>query len=88
MKEFPGHTLLEIRLETGRKNQVRVHMADIGCPIVGDRRYGAKDKFKRRIRLHACHLGFLHPVTGEKVEFRSQMPKGFTILKEGDEKYK
>jgi 23S rRNA pseudouridine1911/1915/1917 synthase len=88
MKEFPGNTLLEISLETGRKNQVRVHMADLGCPIVGDRRYGAKDKFSRRIRLHACHLGFNHPVTGERVEFRSPMPRGFTILKEGDEKYK
>jgi 23S rRNA pseudouridine1911/1915/1917 synthase len=88
MKEFPSHSLLEISLETGRKNQVRVHLADIGCPIVGDKRYGAKDKFTRRIRLHACHLGFIHPVTGERVEFRSPMPKGFTILKEGDEKYK
>lgn len=88
MKEFPGFTLLEVRLETGRKNQIRVHMADIGCPIVGDRRYGAKDKFSRRIRLHACQLSFVHPVTGEQMEFRSSMPKGFTTLKEADEKYK
>ena len=88
MKEFPGHSLLEIKLETGRKNQVRVHMADIGCPIVGDRRYGAKDKFLRRIRLHAFYLGFTHPVTKEAKEFRSPMPKGFTVLKEADEKYK
>lgn len=88
MKEYPSHTLLEIRLETGRKNQVRVHMADLGCPIVGDRRYGARDPFVRRIRLHAFHLGFLHPVTGVPVEFYSPMPKGFTVLKEGDEKYK
>lgn len=88
MKEFPGHALLEIRLETGRKNQIRVHMADLGCPIVGDKKYGSKEKYKRRIRLHACFLGFIHPVTGENVEFRSSMPKGFTILKEADEKYK
>jgi len=88
MKEFPGFTLLEVRLETGRKTQIRVHMADIGCPIVGDRRYGAKDKFSRRIRLHACQLSFVHPVTGEQMEFRSSMPKGFTTLKESDEKYK
>lgn len=88
MKEFPGHTLLEIRLETGRKNQIRVHMADLGCPIVGDRRYGAKDKFLRRIRLHAFYLSFTHPVTKEIREFRSPMPKGFTLLKEADEKYK
>ena len=88
MKEFPGHALLEVSLETGRKNQVRVQLAEIGCPIVGDRRYGAKDKFLRRIRLHAFHLGFVHPVSGQKVEFHSPMPKGFTILKEADEKYK
>jgi 23S rRNA pseudouridine1911/1915/1917 synthase len=88
MKELPGYTLLEIKLETGRKNQIRVHMADIGCPIVGDRRYGVKEKFTRRIRLHAFYLSFVHPVTGEKAEFRSPMPKGFTILKEADEKYK
>jgi 23S rRNA pseudouridine1911/1915/1917 synthase len=88
MKEFPGYTLQEIKLETGRKNQVRVHLADIGCPIVGDRRYGAKDKFKRRIRLHAFYLSFVHPATNEQKEFRSSIPKGFTVLKEGDEKYK
>lgn len=88
MKEFPGHTLLEVRLETGRKNQIRVHMADLGCPIAGDRRYGAKDPFHRRIRLHAFQLSLKHPVTGKMLDFHSPMPKGFTILKAGDEKYK
>ena len=88
MKELPAHALLEIRLETGRKNQVRVHLADIGCPIVGDRRYGARDKYLRRIRLHAFYLSLMHPVTNEQLEFRSPMPKGFTVLKEGNEKYK
>jgi 23S rRNA pseudouridine1911/1915/1917 synthase len=88
MKEFPEHTLLEIRLETGRKNQIRVHMAEMGYPIVGDRRYGAKGKFLRRIRLHAFHLSFIHPVTGLKVEFNSRIPRGFTTLKDENEKYK
>jgi 23S rRNA pseudouridine1911/1915/1917 synthase len=88
MKEYPEHTLLEVRLETGRKNQIRVHMAEIGCPIVGDKRYGAKDKYSRRIRLHAFHLAFNHPVTGLKLEFISRIPRGFTTLKEEHEHYK
>lgn len=88
MKEYPEHTLLEVRLETGRKNQIRVHMAEVGCPIVGDKRYGAKDKYSRRIRLHAFHLAFNHPVTGLKLEFTSRIPRGFTTLREEHEKYK
>jgi 23S rRNA-/tRNA-specific pseudouridylate synthase len=63
-------------------------MAEIGCPIVGDKRYGAKDKYSRRIRLHAFHLAFNHPVTGLKREFTSRIPRGFTTLREEHEKYK
>ena len=55
------HTLLEVKLETGRKNQIRVHFSEMGCPIVGDRRYGADDTFVRQIRLHAFSLSFTHP---------------------------
>jgi len=82
------NTLLDVELETGRKNQIRVHLSDIGCPIVGDRKYGASDKFIRRIRLHAYSLSFPHPRTGEIIAIKSTMPNGFLSLKEKDEHYK
>lgn len=82
------HALLDVRTETGRKNQIRVHLSDIGCPIVGDRKYGASDEFKRRIRLHAYSLSFPHPATGKIITVRSPMPEGFLSLKARDEKYK
>lgn len=86
-KRFDDVTLLEITLETGRKNQIRVQLAGIGCPIVGDWRYGAKDKVKRRIRLHACYFALKHPVSGEFLEFTSRMPRGFLTLGDKEEKY-
>lgn len=82
------NTLLDIRTETGRKNQIRVHMSDLGCPIVGDRKYGASAEFIRRIRLHAWSLAFPHPVTGKNITVESPMPDGFLNLKSSDEKYK
>ena len=88
MDRAPDYTLLEIDLETGRKNQIRVHLSEMGCPVVGDRRYGADDRYERRIRLHAFYLSIRHPVTDQVLEFKSKMPKTFLILKEGDEKYK
>jgi RluA family pseudouridine synthase len=88
VKRLKGHTLLSIETETGRKNQVRVHLAEMGCPLVGDRRYGADAKIIRRIRLHAFYLGFTHPVVGRFVEFESPMPQGFMVLGNKDEKYK
>jgi 23S rRNA pseudouridine1911/1915/1917 synthase len=83
-----GYTLLEVELETGRKNQIRVHLSEMDCPVVGDRRYGADARFERRIRLHAYYLSIVHPVTGNMIEFKSRMPRGFLILKEENEKYK
>jgi RluA family pseudouridine synthase len=59
------YALLDVKIETGRKNQIRVHLSDIGCPIVGDRKYGAKTDYIRRIRLHAYYLSFPHPVSGK-----------------------
>jgi 23S rRNA pseudouridine1911/1915/1917 synthase len=82
------YSLLDITTDTGRKNQIRVHLSDIGCPIVGDWKYGASKEFIRRIRLHAYSLSFPHPVSGKKVTVNSPMPKGFLFLKAGDEKYK
>lgn len=82
------YSLLEVHLETGRKNQIRVHLAGMGCPVVGDRRYGANARFERRIRLHAFYLSFPHPKSGTLKEFKSKMPKSFLILKPENEKYK
>jgi 23S rRNA pseudouridine1911/1915/1917 synthase len=72
-------TLLEVRLETGRKNQIRVQLADLGCPIVGDRRYGARTDPIRRLGLHAVSLAFTHPVTGERIRLKSPIPAAFRI---------
>lgn len=88
IKQVNKNTLLDIRTETGRKNQIRVHLSDIGCPIVGDRKYGASDEFRRRIRLHAYSLSFPHPANGRIITVKSPMPKGFLSLKLKDEHYK
>jgi 23S rRNA pseudouridine1911/1915/1917 synthase len=83
-----NNTLLDVKTETGRKNQIRVHLSDIGCPIVGDRKYGASTDFIRRVRLHACSISFPHPVTGKMITVESPMPKGFLSLKAENEHYK
>jgi 23S rRNA pseudouridine1911/1915/1917 synthase len=88
MKQLTKHTLLEVNIETGRKNQIRVHMSDLGCPIVGDRKYGASVDFIRRVRLHACYLSFPHPFSKEIITVESPLPKGFLVLKDGNENYK
>ncbi len=67
-------SLLEITLETGRKNQIRVHLSDLGHPIVGDRKYGAHSSPARRLGLHAGSLTFTHPVTGERRTYMSPLP--------------
>ncbi|MBP1157380.1 MULTISPECIES: RluA family pseudouridine synthase [unclassified Paenibacillus] len=70
-------SLLEVHLETGRKNQIRVHMQDIGHPIVGDKKYGSKAKPIGRLGLHARVLAFMHPATGELMRFETKVPKTF-----------
>ncbi|WP_424767174.1 RluA family pseudouridine synthase [Paenibacillus sp. sgz302251] len=70
-------SLLEIQLETGRKNQIRVHMEDIGHPVVGDKKYGARTKAIGRLGLHARILAFTHPVTGKLLRFETEIPKVF-----------
>jgi 23S rRNA pseudouridine1911/1915/1917 synthase len=88
LKEFPAHTLLEVRIDTGRKNQIRVQLAGIGCPVTGDHKYGSQDPFKRQIRLHAYQFAFHHPVSDEQLKIESPLPKGFLRLNKKNEKYK
>ena len=88
IKQVNNNTLIDIKTDTGRKNQIRVHLSDIGCPIVGDRKYGASAEFKRRIRLHAYSLSFPHPTDGRTITVKSPMPDGFLTLKLKDEHYK
>ena len=71
------HSLLDISLETGRKNQIRVHMKDIKHPIVGDKKYGALTNPINRICLHASILIIKHPSTGEELRFESTVPSAF-----------
>ena len=74
------HSLVEFRLETGRKNQIRVHSADMGHPVCGDVKYGNGDDPLHRLCLHAYVLCFYHPVTHEAMEFTSPIPSSFRHL--------
>lgn len=79
LERFKSNTLVECRLETGRTHQIRVHMAHLHHPLIGDQVYGyKKQKFKLQGQaLHAKNLGFIHPTTGEYMEFDSQLPEYF-----------
>jgi 23S rRNA pseudouridine1911/1915/1917 synthase len=70
-----GYTLLEVRPETGRTHQIRVHLGAIGFPVVGDKIYGVKSPLVPRQFLHASRLGFILPATGKYVEFKSELPE-------------
>ena len=74
-----NYSLVDIEIKTGRKNQIRVHMKDIGHAIVGDHKYGNKDKFKR-MYLHAYKLVIKHPVTNKILEFETDVPNEFVKL--------
>lgn len=79
LEHYQGYTLMKFRLETGRTHQIRVHMAHIGHPIIGDPLYGpAKDKWKLQGQcLHAGELELTHPVTGERMLFEAPLPEYF-----------
>jgi 23S rRNA pseudouridine1911/1915/1917 synthase len=79
MERFPDTTLLEVELETGRKNQIRVHLSEAGCPVVGDRRHGASGSGNGRVHLHAHQFILHHPITGKIQEFEIGMPAGFLV---------
>jgi len=74
VKYVGDDTLLEVKPETGRTHQIRVHFSAIGYPVVGDKVYGVKSPDLSRQFLHACRLGFKLPSTGEYVEFESELP--------------
>lgn len=73
-------SLVELKLETGRKNQIRVHMKDVGHPVAGDAKYGNGFDPIGRLALHAYRLHFFHPITREKMEFETPYPTAFMYL--------
>ncbi|WP_297528072.1 23S rRNA pseudouridine(1911/1915/1917) synthase RluD [Thiohalobacter sp.] len=93
-ERFPAHTLLDVKLETGRTHQIRVHMAHIRHPIVGDPVYGGRPRLPkgagealraalqgfRRQALHAAELGLVHPLTGEACRWQAPLPEDFAAL--------
>lgn len=74
------YSLLELELDTGRKNQIRVHMHDLGHPISGDTKYGAEKSPLHRLALHAKTLRFIHPITRQIMDFSSRVPGGFMSI--------
>ena len=82
LKESSEYSLLEIKLLTGRKNQIRVHCADQGCPIAGDKKYGEKEPGIKRLCLHSMCIDFIHPFSKEPIRFETKVPVYFeTLLK-------
>lgn len=80
LKSKNGYSLVELELDTGRKNQIRVHMKDLGHPIAGDRKYGAKSSPIHRLALHAQTLRFVHPVTRREMDFSTPVPAAFAKM--------
>jgi 23S rRNA pseudouridine1911/1915/1917 synthase len=78
VKQNANYSLLRVNIETGRKNQIRVHMQDIGHPIVGDDKYGHTKNPLKRLGLHASKLEFTHPITKEVIEISASCPNIFS----------
>ena len=78
LKQSRDFSLLKVNLETGKKNQIRVHLKDIGHPIVGDKKYGSTINPIRRLGLHAWVLAFKHPISGEELSFKTSIPGKFS----------
>jgi tRNA pseudouridine32 synthase/23S rRNA pseudouridine746 synthase/23S rRNA pseudouridine1911/1915/1917 synthase len=83
LRESPKYSLLEIDLLTGRKNQIRVHLSDKGCPVAGDKEYGVKEKGIKRLTLHAASITIVHPYSKEKMTFTTKVPAYFESLIKG-----
>lgn len=80
LKKTAAFSLLEILLQTGRKNQIRVHCAEQGFPIVGDKKYGRENDVHSRLALHAYTIEFLHPINGKPIFCLAEVPKYFPQL--------
>lgn len=78
-KSSRGYSQVDVQILTGRKNQIRVHLSDLGCPIAGDRKYGAQSSPWGRLMLHNYFLQFIHPVTKENLSFDLPLPNIFKI---------
>ena len=82
IKNNGKYTMLDINIETGRKNQIRVHMSEMGHPIVGDKKYGSTIDPIKRMCLHSYVLELKHPITHEKIVFKSECPKSLERIME------
>ena len=80
LKRNDACSLMELKLETGRTNQIRVHMKEIGHPVLGDEKYGNPSDLTKRLCLHAFRLNFIHPITGELLKFETDIPDLFKKL--------
>ena len=80
LSQGKDYALLEVNIDTGRKNQIRAHLSELGCPVAGDKDYGAATDPLGRLCLHAHELALTNPFTGEKRVFRAEAPKGFRAL--------
>jgi len=87
LRRFPAVTALEVTLETGRKNQIRVHLSEMGNPVAGDRAYGSTLDPLGRLGLHAFLLGFKHPVRGTPLVFQTEPPPEFVRYLPGEASY-
>lgn len=83
IREAPGISLVKVRLLTGRKNQIRVHFAECGHPVVGDPKYGRNDPFRERLCLHAKSIAFDHPHSGKRLFFDTPIPDTYAHLFRG-----
>jgi len=80
LKKNKNYSLLKVNLETGRKNQIRIHMQEMGHSVAGDKKYGAVTNPLRRLGLHALQLSFIHPTTGKTLNFETAIPAAFLRL--------
>ena len=80
LAEGGGYALLRLSLDTGRKNQIRVQLSELGCPVAGDKQYGARSSPMGRLALHACELAFTDPRTGQRTQFAAPVPQAFQKL--------
>ena len=74
LKRYPNYTLLEVKIDTGRTHQIRVHMSSINHPIIGDSLYGMESKYIDRQALHAYKIKFIHPITKKEIEVTAPIP--------------